>query len=194
MTLSVGSRLKEERERLGCSQTEFARLLGIHRNTLARYESDEREPDPAVLTRASSIGADFGYLLSGQRTTPESLYPLAAARLLPWITQRVNLSGDALLALLDLAAREEALHWGATNPGAFSPNWGPLLDAFFENGPLLAQAFKEIRTVASANGLKLECGREADAALMVYAVLKERGAVDRLFLENIVRLARDSAA
>ena len=190
MTMTVGLRLKEERERLGCSQTEFARLTGVHRNTLARYESGDREPDPAFLTKASSIGADYGYLLSGQRSTPESLYPIAAARVLPWIAARANLSGAAVLALLDLAAEEEALLWGPTNPGAFTPDWSSLIDALFENGPMLAQAFKEIGTVAGSNGWKLECGRHAQAAMMVYGVLKELGKVDARFLENVVKLAR----
>lgn len=194
MTMTVGSRLKEERERLGCSQTEFARLTGVHRNTLARYESGDREPDPDFLTRASDVGADYGYLVSGQRSTPESLYPLAAARLLPAVAQRANLSGEALLDLLDLAAEEEALLWGPTNPGGFRSDWSALIDALFENGPMLAQAFKDIRTVAESQGWKLDCGRHAQAALMVYAVLKEKGAVDGLFLENIVKLARDAGA
>lgn len=194
MTMTVGSRLKEERERLGCSQTEFARLTGVHRNTLARYESGDREPDPEFLTRASSIGADYGYLLSGQRSTPEALYSLAVARVLPGIAERVNVSGDALLALLDLAAEEEAFLWGPTAPGAFTPDWQSLTDALFENGPLLAQAFKEIGTVAASNGWKLECGRHAQAALMVFGVLKDRGQVDGLLLENVVKMARGSAA
>ncbi len=194
MTMTVGSRLKEERERLGCSQTEFARLTGVHRNTLARYESGDREPEPDFLTRASDVGADFGYLLSGHRSTPESLYPLAAARVLSAVAQRANLSGDALLSLLDLAAKEEALLWGPTNPGGFRSDWAALIDALFENGPMLAQAFKDIRTVAESQEWKLECGRQAQAALMVYGMLKETGKVDALLLENIVKLARDAAA
>lgn len=194
MSITAGSRLKEERQRLGFSQTAFARELDVHRNSLARYESGARQPEENVIARACRLGADERYLRSGERSTAESCYRLAASRLLPSIADRAKLCGDAVLSLLELAAEEEdlrrALQRGSENSCAIAPDWLSLIDALFENGALLAQAFREALETASSNGWRLECGRHAQAVLMIYAVLKEAGKVDRRFLEGVVRLAR----
>lgn len=62
---NIFERLKEERKRLGLSQGEFAELLSIHRNTQARYERGEREPDTTYLSAISKVGVDIGYVLTG---------------------------------------------------------------------------------------------------------------------------------
>jgi len=63
----IGERLKEERERLGLTQTEFAALGGAGRKTQFNYESGERTPDAAYLAAIAEAGADVLYILTGQR-------------------------------------------------------------------------------------------------------------------------------
>jgi transcriptional regulator with XRE-family HTH domain len=49
--MTLGNRLRERREKLGKTQLEAARGLGISNVQLSRYESDDRKPDPDMLAR-----------------------------------------------------------------------------------------------------------------------------------------------
>ncbi|VWC00446.1 Cro/Cl family transcriptional regulator [Burkholderia pseudomultivorans] len=63
----VGSRLREERLRIGLSQDEFAAVGGVTRRSQSAYESDERSPDTSFLLALRSIGVDIVYVLTGER-------------------------------------------------------------------------------------------------------------------------------
>ena len=62
-----GVRLREERERLGFSQAEFAAMAGQGTQSQSRYEAEKRTPDSTYLTKIASCGADILYLLTGER-------------------------------------------------------------------------------------------------------------------------------
>ncbi|WP_295377221.1 helix-turn-helix transcriptional regulator [uncultured Pseudacidovorax sp.] len=64
---SIGDRLREERERLGLSQSEFAAKAGTTRKTQFNYETDARRPDADYLAALLGAGVDVLYVLSGQR-------------------------------------------------------------------------------------------------------------------------------
>ncbi|KAF3999044.1 helix-turn-helix domain-containing protein [Glaciimonas immobilis] len=66
--MGIGLRLKEERERLGMSQTEFAALCDVGRKTQFNYESDERSPDANYLAAIAQSGADIGYIVTGRHS------------------------------------------------------------------------------------------------------------------------------
>lgn len=68
--LPIGERLREERDRLGLNQSDFAALGGIGRKTQFNYESGERVPDGAYLAAIAAAGADVLYILTGQRVAP----------------------------------------------------------------------------------------------------------------------------
>jgi transcriptional regulator with XRE-family HTH domain len=63
---SVAERLKEERVRLGASQSEFAELVGVSKVTQSRYESGDRSPDTDYWQAAADAGLDVLYVLTGQ--------------------------------------------------------------------------------------------------------------------------------
>lgn len=65
--MSPGARLKEERERLGFSQTEFAALTGASKKTQIRWEQGESHPGSDALAIWMTHGLDVLYVLSGQR-------------------------------------------------------------------------------------------------------------------------------
>lgn len=65
--VGIGERLKEERERLGLNQTEFAALAGASKNTQYNYEKGERSPDANYLAAAAHQGVDVLYVITGQR-------------------------------------------------------------------------------------------------------------------------------
>lgn len=65
--MSIGLRLKEERELLRLSRTDFAAKVGVHRNTQARYESDAREPDAAYWETVRALGVDVDYVINERK-------------------------------------------------------------------------------------------------------------------------------
>lgn len=68
----IGQRLKEERDRLGLSQVDFASLGGAGRKTQYNYEAGERAPDGGYLAAIAEHGADVAYILTGVRTVAAS--------------------------------------------------------------------------------------------------------------------------
>jgi len=68
--LPTGERLKQERERLGYSQTEFASMAGKTRKTLFGYETGARSPDAEALAVWAASGLDILYVVTGQRSVP----------------------------------------------------------------------------------------------------------------------------
>ncbi|WP_065760982.1 helix-turn-helix domain-containing protein [Pseudomonas defluvii] len=65
--MGIGERLKEERERLGLSQTDFAALAGASKNSQYNYEKGERSPDANYLFAAAMQGVDVLYVITGER-------------------------------------------------------------------------------------------------------------------------------
>lgn len=65
---TIGSRLKEERQRLGLSQTRIGEIGAVGKTTQINYEKDARSPDAAYLAAIATAGVDVLYVLTGQRT------------------------------------------------------------------------------------------------------------------------------
>lgn len=65
--MTIGERLKEERERLGLSQTALAAIGGVGKTTQINYEKGLRNPDSAYLTAVAEDGVDLMYVLAGTR-------------------------------------------------------------------------------------------------------------------------------
>jgi len=65
----IAIRLSEERGKLGISQGEFCRLLGIATETLRRYENGQREMGAEFVAKAATVGIDVQYVLLGVRSS-----------------------------------------------------------------------------------------------------------------------------
>ncbi|MBF0546193.1 MAG: helix-turn-helix transcriptional regulator [Candidatus Riflebacteria bacterium] len=66
-TIGIGKRICEIRMGLNLSQVEFCAKLGIHQNTLSRYENTERSPDAEIAARiCEAYGISFEWLLTGR--------------------------------------------------------------------------------------------------------------------------------
>lgn len=61
-------RLKEERKRLGKTQTEWGEICGVGANAQLLYEKGKRTPDSDYLLKGIEAGMDVMYLLTGERT------------------------------------------------------------------------------------------------------------------------------
>ncbi len=70
LLVSIGTRLREERERLLLNQTAFAAVGGVTKKTQMLYESGERFPDAKYLAAVHAIGCDVRYVVTGLRDIP----------------------------------------------------------------------------------------------------------------------------
>lgn len=66
--LTVGGRLKAERERLGLSQIDFSGIGGVSKVSQFNYESDKRSPDATYLAAIAAAGVDVQYVITGVRS------------------------------------------------------------------------------------------------------------------------------
>ena len=65
--MSISKRLKEERNRLGLTQTEMGSLGGVKKVAQINYEKGERNPDASYLAGVAQAGVDVLYILTGSR-------------------------------------------------------------------------------------------------------------------------------
>lgn len=77
-----GTRLKEERRRLGLTQAELAEKAGIAKKSQTNYELGNSAPGADYLAAAAGIGIDVLYVLTGTAApiAPEEGEMLAAYR------------------------------------------------------------------------------------------------------------------
>ena len=64
----IGSRLRQERERLGLSQKVFGEIGGVEANAQGKYEHGDRALKADYLSRVAQRGVDVLYVLTGTRT------------------------------------------------------------------------------------------------------------------------------
>jgi len=86
--MSIGNRIKEERERLKLSQTAFGDIGSMGKTTVQAWERGTAFPNAAFLELAAMLGIDVYYVITGQRlentaTTPNELAYLRACRKMP---------------------------------------------------------------------------------------------------------------
>jgi transcriptional regulator with XRE-family HTH domain len=65
--MSFGTRLAEERKRMGLKQAAFAALVGTDVPKQSLYENDRRELRADYLARLAEAGVDVIYILTGRR-------------------------------------------------------------------------------------------------------------------------------
>lgn len=73
MELSFGERLLLERQRLGLTQVEFAKLGGVSRLAQLKYEHGEHMPSVDYLERLFRAKVDAVFLLTGRKLTSNQM-------------------------------------------------------------------------------------------------------------------------
>lgn len=68
--MTIGDRLREERERLGFSQPAFAALAGTTKKSQIDYEKGQTFPKANYLEVIAAEGADIQYIITGRRSKP----------------------------------------------------------------------------------------------------------------------------
>jgi transcriptional regulator with XRE-family HTH domain len=103
---TVGSRIREERERLRISQAALIARLGIAKSTQINYESDKRAPDALYLAALADAGMDVAYIVTGMRAgavSAEERDVLARLRAAP---RALRAGVVALLGTIEVPASE----------------------------------------------------------------------------------------
>lgn len=109
--MHMGERIREERERLGFNQSDFAALGSATRKTLFNWETGAAAPSAVVLAAWAKHGLDVLYVVTGQRGGAVA-------------TPRLSADEQELLALFRAAplavkaAAIGALQGGAASTGA----------------------------------------------------------------------------
>jgi transcriptional regulator with XRE-family HTH domain len=86
--ISIGERLKKEREAMGKTQSDFAEIAaaagvpGATRQSQAKYEKGLASPSAAYLSAIALRGVDVHYVLTGEREGPPPLVLSGEERLL----------------------------------------------------------------------------------------------------------------
>lgn len=95
--MTIGDRLKEERSRLGLSQTDLAAVGGVGKTTQINYEKGSGSPDARYLAAAADRGVDVLYVVTGVRLPAQAdqLSPEGAELL--HLAQKINGSDLAIL-------------------------------------------------------------------------------------------------
>jgi len=119
--LDIGKRLKEEREALSKTQSEFAEIAaaagvaGTTRQSQARYEKGQQSPSVAYLSALAPVGVDIAYVLTGVRSRPEIKPVEVRATVLP--TNEPMLAYDVPATSIGARIKEERVRIGLPQPG-----------------------------------------------------------------------------
>lgn len=105
MQLSIGERLKEERERLGLSQLAFGELGGVKKLAQLNYEKGDRFPDAQYLAALAKFGVDVQYVVTGSRSV--SAMPQDEIRLVELYRAAPVVVKAAVLSALTNGSSEE---------------------------------------------------------------------------------------
>jgi transcriptional regulator with XRE-family HTH domain len=100
--MTFGTRLKEERKRLGFKQAEFAALVGTDVPKQSLYENDRRALRAAYLSRVAAAGVDVAYVLTGRRREGDWLDEHAAEFLSAYLSLPAGLQETLARLLGDL--------------------------------------------------------------------------------------------
>lgn len=73
MRIEIGARLKEERERLGMTQQDFAALGGASKRSQIEWEKGGQVPNAEFLAALDTRGVDVLYIVTGRRDEAEQL-------------------------------------------------------------------------------------------------------------------------
>lgn len=91
-------RLKEERQRLGLTQPEFAKVADASKRTVVDWEKGVSAPNGFQLSALACIGIDVQYIITGQRSA--NLLPQDEALILEKYRQADPVTKNKMLMLL----------------------------------------------------------------------------------------------
>lgn len=102
--MNVGDRIRERREKIGLTQTELARRLGIDKGTVWRWEAGRTSPQRGQLQRvAAMLGVTPAWLAGSQPEAADA--PAHWAEFIEKYPEINLLDDETRIAMQDFAAR-----------------------------------------------------------------------------------------
>lgn len=180
--ISLGKRLKEERERLGLTQAKFAEACGVGRTAQFNYERGEREPSWSYISAAEKIGVDVLYIFTGMHTGKGFALANAYSRMIYTIEMLLGLEEGRLEMLakeaVDLQGEEAQM---MEQPGAAGildySDWQEKVIAWLGtsrkperciDAALLAGLLDSVDLTSARLRVSLSTEKRVRAALMLY--------------------------
>ena len=79
--MSINKRMKELREANGLNKAEFAKIIGVTKSSITRYENDEMKPNLDVIQNiCSKFGVTMEWLANGKESDKPDEYAAVFAR------------------------------------------------------------------------------------------------------------------
>lgn len=202
----VGSRLREERERLKLTQEAFATACGVGRRAQVTYESDERSPDARYLEAASKIGVDIAYVIYGGKTDfDETIRLMVIEDLFFCVCFELGFDSESVQALVNESTPvAKALYKKQKDAGGAAPYLIDSVKNFLgksaritpHNRPddllnvgLLETVIEQLEDALRKSGFIFSPAKKARAAAMLYRSFKSSGLVDKKMVDEIIALA-----
>ena len=112
--MSIGERLREERERLDLNQEQLGAIGGVKKLSQFNYENNKRAPDTDYLVQLAKVGIDVSYVLFGTRAnnalTAEEEQLLATFRAAPPAVRQFMLGRIASSAGMKIEGNHNQQH------------------------------------------------------------------------------------
>jgi transcriptional regulator with XRE-family HTH domain len=133
---TIGTRLRQERVRIGLTQRDLGKVGGVTANIQGLYEKDRRSPRATYLSKILAVGIDVIYVLTGKPVPPAG-------------TSQLDGISDPLDAIFDAYLAQSQLLGKLSENGA---EVAGRLAAFCQNQLTIIAAIKYLAAVAEVQG------------------------------------------
>lgn len=127
--LSLGERVRFERERLRLTRPELAKMIGVSLSALQGWETNEREPQASMIIKiAETLDVTPNYLLTGEQSQPKSENGIVTRAF-----ERLKDVSDEMVSMIDsffsinVSAGFGSFNEGITKPDGQEPYSNELL-------------------------------------------------------------------
>lgn len=197
---TIGSRLRDERKRIGLSQVDCANACGVHRRTQGNYELDKGRPDTEYLRAFAELGADVGYVEFGIRAGQVDNLGATQSRLLACLLTVLGYP-DPMKIVLDAYSREQqevqdavSKHGDQVNIHLSTRGTQMFASALIVESSAVAVMLAEARELnVSLLGSTLDVVDQAVAATGVNLTADKKGRLVAAIYRNAVSLGRVDA-
>lgn len=194
----IGSRIKEERTRLGLSQEAFGKLGGVKKLAQLNYEKGSRSPTGIYFDNLRQHKAiDTTYILTGMKEGPELDDALAHRLVLVFMCIQLGIEMDDLGRVCDLALlnQKKSRLGEDVDPSEVADAVSNLIAICDRtariNVTLLTDILNKVEIVIEASKCKLSSTKRSQVIAMLYRVFSANDQADQKIIEETVLIASE---
>jgi len=193
---TIGSRIKEERERLGLSQEAFGKLGGVKKLAQLNYEKGNRQPGGEYLNLLyQHDNIDLDYIIHGLRRSPELDLSQADKNVLESLAVAIGIDSNDIYNVCKIALSEEmrANLGKESDPNKIHEAVRKIIPANLRSAEvdidLLTEIIEKIEDGLQKFKYKLSPSKKSQVVAMLYRVFLESGKVDQKMIEESISIA-----